>query len=239
MVKNDTITHQESSSNPWYTAEGAAAGREGNVYLGGRAPSSAKAPIHFWMLGPFHELGIINPKLSQSGYGDYTENIGNAHFGATLNVLSHQDQTVRPEQFPVIYPADGRILPDLAFTGGESPDPLVACSGYSAPTGPPIAIQLGKGDVTPNVRSSTIEHDGQALDHCRFDQKSYPAGVGRQILQGRSAIILMTKQPLQANSEYHVTLDTNGNVYTWSFQTGDGRVTQSASAPSLGEPPRE
>lgn len=233
MVKNDVIGHSESSSRPFYTQEGHLAAQNGNVYISSRLDGDYRNAINNWMVGPFHMLGIIDPKLEVSGYGDYAEDIGRFRFGATLDVLRGRTADLAGVRFPVFYPYDGRHIPNLAFDGNESPDPLVACPGYNAPTGPPVALQLGTGDITPSVTATSFEQDGTALPHCTFDETSFPGTLGKRILDGRDAVILMPKAPLKAGLEYTVSIEVNDETYTWSFTAGapGGGAMDSGAAP--------
>jgi hypothetical protein len=236
MVKNDYIGHSEERGNPWFTEEGLLAAQRGNVFASSSDYEPA-VPINFWMVGPFHQIGIIDPRLAASGYGDYHEAIGRIHFGATLNVLSRRDREVSAADYPVFYPGNGQVMPNLRYTGGESPDPLAPCPGFSVPTGAPIAIQLGPGNVTPQVRSSELARGGQAVPHCRFDQTTTALdALGRQVLGSRNAIILMPRQPLEPNTEYAVRLDTNGAVHAWSFTTGRGAIAALLELPMVPRP---
>ncbi|HXR25042.1 MAG TPA: FHA domain-containing protein, partial [Candidatus Binataceae bacterium] len=63
--------HFEDPSKPWYTVEGAAAGRAGDIDEawnphGTLSPSWA---LDNWMQSPFHRFPILNPHLHSVGYG--------------------------------------------------------------------------------------------------------------------------------------------------------------------------
>jgi hypothetical protein len=223
MVKNDVIEHSESRGNPWYTEAGDRAARNGNIFVSSREDVGFEAPIDMWMTGPFHMIGIIDPRLSETGYGDFSEAGGSLAFGATLDVLSKREAPTDDVRFPVIYPAEGREIWNLAYMGNESPDPLTGCPGYTAPTGPPIALQLGTGNVTPEYRASRIRTGGRELDHCVFDETSYAnpsrpiQDLGRGILRMRSALVLLPRQPLVPGALYEVEVQTADTTYEWSF----------------------
>jgi hypothetical protein len=135
--------------------------------------------------------------------------------------------------FPIAYPGDGKIINLRSFDGGEWPDPLTSCAGYAAPAGLPIILQVGPGNVTPNVTAHSFMQSATSLDHCLFDETSYtnPDGstqtTGRNILNGRDAIVLIPKQPLTPGATYAVAITANGQTYSWSF-------TVSNSARGLG-----
>lgn len=223
MVKNNVIGHSESPTNQYYTAEGHAAAQNGNVFLMGATSyiGTHEDAINAWMTGPFHMLGIIDPRLEASGFGGYHEEIGGMQrYGATLDVLRGRGSVPAGVTFPIRYPENGRHIPNLSYGGNESPNPLVTCSGYRPPTGPPIALQLGTGAVTPNVKESEFRTGGEELPHCVFDETTYPAGVGRSGLDTRDAVILMPRSPLTAGAQYTVSIEVNDETYTWSFTAG-------------------
>lgn len=243
MVKNSYIGHTEDPNNPWYTAAGKTAAENGNVYVSGRLQATYRDAVNLWMTGPFHMLGIVDPRLTRTGYGDYTEDIGSWHFGATINVLSARDRPVADITFPVFYPAEGAVLPDLLYAGNESPDPLTSCSGYEAPTGPPVALQLGAGTVTPNVRDTRFLRGGAELPHCKFDQTDYQnpdAGwrdLGRGILRMRSAIVIMPRDPLQPGAAYEIEVDTGDVLYHWGFTAASAEANGGAGGDRMSAPP--
>ena len=65
--------------------------------------------------------------------------------------------------------------------------------------------------------------DATSLEHCLFDETSYtnPSGstqtTGRNILNGRDAIVLIPKQPLTPGATYTVSITANGQTHAWSF----------------------
>ncbi len=223
MVKNDVITHAEDPTNPWYTAEGDAAGRNGNVAVSSSVNTSDRFAIDLWMTGPFHAIGIIDPQLSQTGFGSYREAIGAWRMGATLDVLRGLGALPPGTTFPIFFPKEGGQMWLTRYNGNEAPDPLTSCPGYSAPSGPPVMLQLGSGNVTPNVTASSFLRDGQPLEHCIFDETNYVnnngslQSLGRSVLNGRDAIVIMPRSPLVSGSTYTASVTTNGNTYTWSF----------------------
>jgi uncharacterized protein YkwD len=226
MVKNNVIGHSESPSRPFYTPEGNEAAANGNVYLASASVGAThwyrtyRHAIDAWMTGPFHMLGVIDPRLRVSGFGEYEEDIGEWHrYGATLDVLRGRGDVPAGVSYPVFYPADGGTIPNLSYDGGEFPDPLAApkCRAYTVPTGPPIALQLGTGQVTPKVKRTAFSDGSADLPHCWFDETTYGGSPGKEGLNMRDAIILMPKQPLDAGQRYSVTIEVNDQAYTWSF----------------------
>lgn len=64
-------------------------------------------------------------------------------------------------------------MPLRLYDGAESPDPLTSCPGYTAPTGPPIILQLGSFSFVPNVSATSFTQDGAPLEHCVYDETTY------------------------------------------------------------------
>jgi uncharacterized protein YkwD len=225
MVKTGLVDHIEDPSNSWWTEAGARAGRNGNIYVSGFANVGHRPPIDMWMAGPFHMLGIIDPRLSETGYGDFSEEGVRWDFGATIDVLSKRERSVEEADFPVLYPGAGSRIWNLAYQGNETPNPLTSCTGYGAPSGPPLAVQLGTGNVAPAYVSSRLFSGGRELEHCVFDQTSYRnpdsglQDLGRGILRMRSAVIIMPREPLVRDQTYDVEMVAGGRQMAWSFTT--------------------
>ncbi len=223
MVKNDWFTHDEDPDNPWYTPEGAVAGRNGLLLVSISTATTDAEAIAAWMRAPLHALGILDSTLLSVGYGSYREAIGVIQMGATMDVTrGHAYDPPPGVQFPVLWPADGTLVP-LTNYGGEIPDPLTSCPGYTDPVGLPLIVQIGSGDRVPNVTAHTFRQDGTALEHCVFDETSYvnpdpdTQRMVRNMLDARDAIILIPRAPLIPGKTYNVSLTVNGNTYTWSF----------------------
>jgi hypothetical protein len=233
MVKNNYVGHSEDLANLWYTPEGLLAAQKGNVFVSSSTATTDTDAIDWWMSAPFHAVAVLDPALQQVGYGSYREADGGWQMGATMDVARGQGTVPATITFPIAYPGDGKIINLRSFDGGEWPDPLTSCAGYAAPAGLPIILQVGPGNVTPNVTAHSFMQSATSLDHCLFDETSYtnPDGstqtTGRNILNGRDAIVLIPKQPLTPGATYAVAITANGQTYSWSF-------TVSNSARGLG-----
>jgi hypothetical protein len=224
MVKNDFIGHTENPG-PYYTPEGAAAAAASNVMLTSDVTATDEYAIDLWMRGPFHAVGILDPKLQQTGFGSYRESIGLYHMAAALNVLGGLGSGAPASvTFPVKWPGDGMTVNLLSFDGYESPDPRTSCTGYgSAQTGLPIILQLGVGNTDPSGTTGTFKRAGTTLPSCVFDETSYTnsdvslQSLGRAVLSTRDAIVLIPQASLTRGETYTVSITTNGQTYTWSF----------------------
>ncbi|MSP13996.1 MAG: CAP domain-containing protein [Chloroflexi bacterium] len=230
MVKNGFIGHTEDLNNQWYTAEGLLAAQNANVSVDSNINAPDESAINGWMVGPFHGIGIIDPTLQQVGFGSYHENTNQWRTAATLDVLRGRTGT---GTYPVKWPSTGAPVWLKQYDGNESPDPLASCAGYTAPAGLPIYLQIGNGSLTPNVTATSFKQGATELEHSVFDETSYtnPNGgqqtLGRQVLDGRDAIVLLPKNPLTPGQTYTVSITTNGQTHTWSF-------TVSATAAAAG-----
>lgn len=240
MVKNNVITHAEDPSNPWYTPEGDACGRNANVMVSSDATASDAYAIDLWMQGPFHAIGILDPRLVQVGYGAYREADGGWQMGAALDVLRGRASGASGVAFPVRWPGDGATTPLRAFQVGEYPDPLAHC-GYRAPAGLPILMLLGTGSITPRVTDHRLWKDSSPVDHCVFDETTYTnpdptqQQLGRQILDSRDAIVLIPKDPLSPGSRYTVSITVDGQTYTWSFRVATDGAQATGMEPGRSE----
>jgi hypothetical protein len=93
-------------------------------------------------------------------------------------------------------------------------------------------LQIGPGDITPQVTASSLLQDGAAVDHCTFDETSYSnpdplaQSLGRGLLNGRDAVVIIPHNPLTPGSNYTVSITVNGTAYSWSF-----KVDASAGSP--------
>ncbi len=224
MVRNDVIEHNQNSGACCKTAAGLNAAMKSNLSVSGGTPGlQQEAPLRGWITGPFHGIGMLDPRLTQSSFSNYYELIGTFHHGAALDVLTNRGGAAAG--YPIMWPGTGAVIDILSYGGNESPDPL-ANSGLTAPTGIPIYLQLGSGGVTPSVTASSFsETGGAALPHIIFDETTYTnpnAGeqsLARSILGGRDCIVMMPSAPLQAGKTYSVSITSNGTVHAWSFST--------------------
>lgn len=238
MVKNNQVAHQEDKDNPWYTPEGDQAAHSSNL-LGSTSTSlQDKTAIGLWMQAPFHALGMLDPRLSQVGYGSFREQDGGLQMGAALDVLRGRGEMPADLQYPVAWPADGANIPLNSYTGGEYPDPLSPCQGYKTPVGLPIILQVGAGEKTPKVGAHSFRQGSNQLEHCIFGETSYtnPDGgaqeLGRNLLASRDAIVLIPRSPLTPGKTYTVSITADGRTYSWSFQVA---VTQDLALDSSEE----
>lgn len=243
LVKNNGGGHYEDPGNQWYTPEGAKAGMSGNVAWGGGLNTTDVDDIEVWLRAPFHAAGILNQYVTEVGYGAYREAGGQITTGATLVLQREYSSIPSSVKFPIIWPGDGQTIPASIrdYGGGEWPDPLTSTGTppYTAPTGLPLLLQLGNGDVTPNVTAHSFSQGGTQLAHAVFDETNYinpkngvleaygPGSgfnndqeVGRSSLDSNDMVLLVPRDPLLPGETYTASITANGQTYTWSFTVG-------------------
>jgi hypothetical protein len=166
---------------------------------------------------------MMDPRLATTGFGSYREGDGGWQMAATLDVARGRTNTPAPGTYPLPYPRNGGQSWLTRYYGGEFPDPLTPCSGYTVPTGPPLILQLGTGGITPVVTASSLTGNGSPLDFCIYDETNYihpdpgTQSSGRLILNGRDAIVIMPRNPLIVGWSYTASITVNGQTIAWSF----------------------
>lgn len=221
MVKNNVITHYETVGAPYYTTDGDAAGQKSNIYVSSMTSTQDVEAIDFWMQAPFHALGMMDPRLTQTGFGSYREAVPTYwKMAAAVDVLHGNSLASGMYANPVYFPGNGSTEPLTRYGGGESPDPLTGpCAGYSAPTGLPIFIQIG-GFVSTSVTVHNIVGNNAPttlLENCVHDSSSPSVGSNMTM---RGAAVLIPRLPLLNGVTYTVALTVNNVPYTWSFTVG-------------------
>jgi hypothetical protein len=216
MVKNDLVTHYETAGTPYYTTDGDTAAKNGNIEVNSTTTFTDEQSIDWWMKAPFHAMGMMDPRLSQVGFGAYREVKTGWQAGFSLDVIRGNSFT--GGSYPVFFPGNGTTEPLATYDGNETPDPLSACSGYTAPTGLPVFIEVGGNVATTAGPVHTFMANGTtALEHCVIDSTNPAVGSS---LTSRGGVIVVPKQPLQTGVKYTVTLTVNAIPYTWSFTVG-------------------
>ena len=214
MVKDDLVTHYEVATEPNYTAAGNTAAQDGNIFVSSSTATSDTQAIDWWMGAPFHSMSMMDPRLSQTGFGSYRQSKSGWDMGATLDVVRGNSFT--GGAFPVYFPGNLSSEPLTSYSGNEFPDPLQACPGYGMPTGLPVYVETG-GNVTTTVGANSFTGNGVSLAHCVVD--SHNSAVGSYLTE-RGAVLLIPRSPLQPGVKYTVALTVNGVPYTWSFNVG-------------------
>jgi hypothetical protein len=223
MVKNDLVTHYETSGTPYYTAAGDAAARSGNIQVSSTTNTSDVQAIDWWMAAPFHAMGMMDPRLTQTGFGSYREVKSGWQTGFALDTI--RGNSFSGGTYPVYFPGNGTSEPLTTYGGNEFPDPLQACPGYSAPAGLPVFIEVGGNVNTTAGAVHSFTGNGVPLTHCVIDSSNSALS---SYLYSRGGVILIPQQPLQNGVRYVVALTVNGVPYTWSFSVGPSLSPQLA-----------
>jgi hypothetical protein len=91
--------------------------------------------------------------------------------------------------------------------------------------GPPIFLQIGSGSAVPVVSSSSFRSGTTELEHIVLTETNYrnsdsaAQSLGRAVLDGRDAVVLMPRTPLALGTRYDVEVICNGTTYAWWFVT--------------------
>ncbi len=225
MMMNSATVHTQDPNKAGYSEAGNSSGQNGNIAVSGWEGASDLWPIDYWMTAPFHAVPMLNPHLTQTGFGVFRDASNSFKMTATLDVSSKRDGELPAGIiFPLTYPQDGGQIWLLSYSLPEFPNPLTGCSGLQKPVGPPIVLQLGSGDVTPNVTATSLTSgSGTFLTHCALDETNYfnssafQQQQGRDILDKQDAIVLIPAQPLTVGETYTASVTVNGETIEWSF----------------------
>lgn len=214
MVKNQQITHYELPSLPYYSLAGDTAARDGNIEVSSTTSFTDPQAIDWWMKAPFHAMGMMDPRLTATGFGAYREVRSGWQAGFSLDVLRGNPFTPGMYSSPVYWPGNGMTVPLRSYTGGEFPDPLQACPGYAAPTGLPVFVEIG-GNIPTAVTAHSFTGNGAPLASCVIDSTNATLA---SYLTPRGGVIVIPQAPLTPGVQYSVSLTINGAPYAWSFE---------------------
>lgn len=223
MVMHGAVKHVENRRDSWATPEGAAAAAVSNLAGSTSLTEPDSWAVDVWMQAPFHALGILDPALSQVGFGIQHARNSDIQTAAGLDVTRGRRSAPPRVAFPVVWPADGSAVP-LATHVSESPSPLTSCPGYEAPSGLPLIVQIGAGKEFPRVTGSWLSDDEGRLELCAFDEGTYKnrdaaqQQLGRSILAAHDAIVLIPRRPLRQGIRYRAVVDVNGRRIEWTFK---------------------
>ena len=213
MVKNDYVGHSENRGDPLFSNAGHEAGMHSNVAgWWGSTEVKDRDFVEMWMVGPFHALGILRPNLKKVGYGAAHDKTGMTS-AAALDVIHGLVSGKEPVE-PVIWPGHGTTQPLSRYSGGEYPDPLSSCKGYSAPAGVPIIVQFPK--PVKKTSTSFTTGSGEALAACEVEATTYrnpdaaAETLGRTLLAADNVVLVIPKDPLTPGKSYVVKV-TSGS----------------------------
>jgi hypothetical protein len=227
--------HTEDPASPGFTPEGLEAAKSSDMDIwtnrGEPADSiwgSQDWSIDGWMALPFHRMPILNPALTSAGFGMDCEAGACA---AGLNLLKGSQRKPSPDaaaSLPIEFPPDGGTISMYSFDN-EWPEPRTSCSGYPAPSGLTITLQLGAWMDTHLGEYSVarVNPDGShtKIEACGFDSTSYSnpdaysQDLGRNVLKSYGTVVVIPRAPLDKSAKYAVSMNANGKQYDWTFNT--------------------
>ncbi len=226
MMNNSATVHAEDPNKAGYSAAGDQAGQNGNIAVSGWEGAPDLWPIDYWMSATFHIVPMLNPYLTQTGFGVFRDASNSFKMTATLDVSSKRTLGELPAgiTYPITFPKDGGEIWVLKYSLPEFPNPMTACGGLQKPTGAPIVLQIGDGSLVPSVTQTLItSSDGTALAHCVIDEtryvnsNQYQQQQGRLVLDKQDAIVLIPARPFTVGETYTASVTVNGETVEWSF----------------------
>ncbi len=215
MVQTGQVTHSESTAYSQYTAAGNLAAMNSNIFVSSSTATADVEAIDWWMGAPFHAMGMMDPRLTTTGFGSYRNSAYTWQMAAAVNVGQGMSA---PGQYPVFFPGNGSTEPLTAYSGNETPDPLLACPGFS---GLPLFIEVGANVATTAGPVHTLVGNGASLSNCVIDSTN---ATFAPYLTWRGGVVVFPQQPLQNGVNYVVALTVNGLPYTWSFTVGSSLI---------------
>lgn len=210
MVRNGAVTHSESPGSPGYSSEGNASGGRSNVYGTTLASTSDLSAVDGWVTGPFHAVGFLTPSLVEVGYGAHRDpGADYIRMAASLDIYGAPRQWGNAVEGPYTWPGNGSVVPVRNHIN-EWPSPTTHCPGHN---GLPVLAFFEK-DV--NVQAHSFTHNGEPLPYCVFDGTDYSnpdssaRNLGRSILAGANAVVIMPETGLWPGEEYCFTVRSSG-----------------------------
>jgi uncharacterized protein YkwD len=216
--------YEESPVKSGYSAKGATAAPDLQLAWGCSSFEPGQQIDH-WIEGPFHRLAMLDPFLTEAGFGEASRD---GCWVATLR-LPPPPEEVKPYARAVEFPPAGAAIA-LDWIGLESPDPLASCPGFERPVGLPITLQIGRLADT-NLTAHSLMEDGKPIEHCAFDAPSYrnpnatAQEYGRWNLRNATAVVIVPRSPLRPGSHYTVSITANNRTYAWSFTVVENQAT--------------
>lgn len=246
QIPQDTF-RWEVKGKPFYTDEGASAGRQAVIVTAREIDLSGAEFVDRLMTMPFSGLIAMVPQFSLAGLGAYCDP---GHCAIVIMYRYRLEKSVRialydgpasdrlwnpglgliPEETgrlrsPVEFPPDGATVALQSYLGPDYPDPLPSCPGYKAPTGATISIQLGEGygpEGSLEVSSRFVSRDGVEIETCLITAASYKGRNADETEAGKDVLArigaaIVLPREPLAPGRYKVALKEAEKLYEWSF----------------------
>ncbi len=126
---------------------------------------------------------------------------------------------------PIVFPGDGATVPLHSFIT-EFPNPLTMC-GWTGQAGLPLIAMLPNDATSANA---TLTGPTGPIETCALHEGNVSDAVGRSILDGDNAVIVMPRDVL-VDGEYTATVASNGGNVTWSFNVDRDAPLSAATGP--------
>ena len=211
--------HDEDMSLAGASKEGQTAGKASDIAIGDTEPTDG---VESWMATLYHRVPILEPNLRTIGFGCAR----GRRFGwvTVLNVVTGRDKSPRPHA--VFYPVPDQTDVPLNFpNGGEEPNPIPDDKDGRA--GYPITAFFPRG-ATPTEATGKLTNPAGNEIPVWFSSGEKIANPKYPNHQG-DTICLIAKDPLAANTTYHVHLQGQvaGKAWEkkWKFTTGEAGAT--------------
>lgn len=223
MASTDTGSHREDPASPEFTAAGARCAG-GHYFVSSDPTATAGRALAYWFSAPFHAPQLLDPRLERVAIGLGRDSAGEVQTAVALEVRRGRNEASEAS-WPVYFPAEGTVSPHTHAANVEWPDPLAACPGYAAPTGPPILLLLGPGRAT-QVQSGALKVNGQPAALCLLTEQTYTnpkasdQQAGRGVLASVGAVLALPREPLPPGAQVKVNLKVDGKTFAWGFQIG-------------------
>ena len=219
------------------TVEGDRAAR--NILTLSSAALSEREVVESLIAAPFHALSLLRPGLTHVGFGLYSNPDASGTTSAGV-IDVNSDASPTDLSSVVTWPADGASVPLTAYSGNETPDPLIASSCQSLAFARPGAPQeAGLPIIVMNVPDAPVgavlveRSSGTELTTCVATSHDYPDdSTASLVLEGALAFFVIPEQPLRPGESYQLTL-TGAVDRLIEFDV----VTPPASPPGWSPPP--
>lgn len=224
ILRNGVLQHGEAPNTAGYTVQGDRAGQQSNLSASQDPDTPLAQHIDSIMVAPFHGLGFLDPLVQSFGLGYLRDPYSTTPLRSAGVIDIIGDRLPSPPEevkYPILWPAPGQTLPFTGFDGLEYPNPVPLAS---PPFGCPLIIQTGRFDNPPHVTAYTLlRDDGEPQSCFEIDETTYlnsnsqEQALGRSVLRGRNAIILIPRSPLVPGRGYTASVTNHGELIRWSF----------------------